>query len=52
MVVGTRQSFPFFRQKNPGFLEVIKACLNLDIGFCITWLVLPSYKKLFCKNQF
>ena len=45
MVVGARQSFQFFRQK-PGFLEIIKVCLNLGIGFCITWLVLPNYKKI------
>ena len=26
--------------------------LTLGIGFCITWLVQPNYKKLVCKNQF
>ena len=45
MVVGARQSFQFFRQK-PGFLEIIEVYLNLGIGFCITWLVLPTYKKI------
>ena len=48
MVVGARQSFS---DKKPGFLEMIKVCLNLGIGFCITWLVLPTYKKLVRKNQ-
>ena len=24
----------------------------LGIGFCITWLVQPNYKKLVCKNKF
>ena len=28
------------------FLEIIEVCLNLGIGFCITWLVLPNYKKI------
>ena len=30
--------------KKPGFLEIIDVCLNLGIGFCITWLVLPAKK--------
>ena len=38
-------NFQFFRQK-PGFLEIIEDCLNLGIGFCITWLVLLTYKKI------
>ena len=25
-----------FKDKKPGFLEIIEVCLNLDIGFCIT----------------
>ena len=45
MVVGAPQSFQFFRQK-PGFLEIIELCFNLGIGFCMTWLVLPNYKKI------
>ena len=45
MVVGARQSFQFFRQK-PGFLEIVEDYLNLGIRFCITWLVLPNYKKI------
>ena len=44
MVVGARQSFNF-SVKKPGFLEIVEVCLNLGIGFCITWLVLPNYKK-------
>ena len=44
MVVGARQSFQFFKQKI-GFLEIKEVCPNLGIGFCITWLVLPNYKK-------
>ena len=28
------------------FLEVIEVCLNWGIGFCITWLVLPTNKKI------
>ena len=46
MVVGAGQSFQFFRQKKPGFLEIIEVCLNLGIGFCITWLLLTNYKKI------
>ena len=45
MAVGASQSYQFFRQK-PGFLEIIEVCLNLGIGFCITWLALPTYKKI------
>ena len=45
MVVRAHQSFQFFIQKS-GFLEIIEACLNLGIGFCI------SMKRLVCKNQF
>ena len=45
MVVGARQPFQFFRQK-PGFLEIMEVCLNLGIWFCITWFVLPNYKKI------
>ena len=44
MVVGAHQSFQFFKQR-PGFLEIIEVCLDLGIGFCMTWLVLPNYKK-------
>ena len=51
MVVGARQSFQFFRLKT-WFLEIIDLCFNLYIGFCITWLVLPNFKKLAPKNQF
>ena len=45
MVVGARQSFNF-SDKNPGFLVIIEVYLNLDIAFCITWLVLPNYKNI------
>ena len=45
MVVGA-QSFQFFQTKKPGFLEIIDLCLNLGIGFCITWLVLPNFKEI------
>ena len=45
MVVGARQIFFSFSDKKPGFLEIIEVCLNVGIGFCITWLVLPNYKK-------
>ena len=51
MVVRARQSFNFL-DKIPGFLEMIEVCLNLVIGFCITWLALPNYKKISPKNQF
>ena len=34
-----------FSDKKPGFLEIIEVCLNLGIGFCITWLALLNYKK-------
>ena len=34
-----------FSDKKPGFLEIIEVCLNLGVGFYITWLVLPNYKK-------
>ena len=46
MVAGARQSFQFFRQKNPGFLEIIDLSLNLGIGFCITRLVLQNNKEI------
>ena len=39
-----------FSDKKPGFLEIIEVFLNLGIGFCITWLVLPT-KKLIRKSQ-
>ena len=29
-----------FSDKKPGFLKIIEVCLNLGIGFYITWLVL------------
>ena len=51
MVVGVCQSFQFFRQK-PGFLAKIEVRLNLGIGSCITWLVLPYHEKLVRKKQF
>ena len=34
-----------FSDKEPGFLEMIDLWHNLGIRFCITWLVLPNYKK-------
>ena len=34
-----------FSDKLPGFSEIIELCLNLGIEFCLTWLVLPNYKK-------
>ena len=46
MVVGVRQTFIFFRQKRPGFLELIDLCFNLDIWVCIKWLVLTHYKEI------
>ena len=46
MVVGARRSFQIFRQKKPGFLEIIEVCLDLGIGFCITSLVLPNHKEI------
>ena len=46
MVVGALQSFQFFRQKKPGFLEIMVFYLNLGMGFCRTWLVLPNYKEI------
>ena len=45
MVVGARQSLNF-SDKKPGFLEIGEVCLNLGSEFCITWLVLPNYKKI------
>ena len=46
MVVGARQSFQFFRQITWFLGNNIELCLNLGIGFCITSLVLPNYKKI------
>ena len=46
MVVGVRHSFQFFRQKKPGFLQIIELWLNLGIRFCITRLVLPNYEEI------
>ena len=43
MDVGARQNFPY---KKPGFSEIIGVYLNLGIGFCIIWLVLPNYQKI------
>ena len=40
-----------FSAKKPGFLEIIKVCLNAGIRFFITWL-LPNYKKIVRINQF
>ena len=34
-----------FSDKKPGFLEILKACLNLGTRFSITWLVLLNYQK-------
>ena len=34
----------------PGFSEIIELCLNLGLRFCITWLVLPNYKKITPKK--
>ena len=42
MIVGAHQKFQFFIQIT-WFLE--NNCLNLGIGFGITWLVLSNYKK-------
>ena len=44
MVVGVRQNFQFFRQKN-WFLGNNRG-LPFGIGFCITLLVLPNYKNI------
>ena len=46
MVLGASSKFSFFKKKDPGFSKIIEVCLNLGIGFCLTWLVLPNYKKL------
>ena len=47
MVVGTRQSFKFFKKKkNKAFLGIKEDGLNLGIGFWITWLVLLNYEKV------
>ena len=35
-----------FSDKKPGFLEMKNICLNLGIGFCINWLVVPNYKEI------
>ena len=40
-----------FSDKKPVFLEIIKVCFNLGIGFCITWLELRNY-KLSVKTNF
>ena len=45
MVVRAPQIFNFSDTK-PGFLEITEFYLNLGIGFCITWLVLPTYEKI------
>ena len=34
-----------FQTKSLFLLEIIEVCLNLGIGFWITWLVIPTYKK-------
>ena len=44
MVVGARQRYNF-SDKKPGFFEIIDLCLNVGIGFCTTWLVLPNREK-------
>ena len=41
MVDIARQIFQLFRQKSP----VSQVNLNLGMGFCISGLVLPNYKK-------
>ena len=51
MAVEVLQVFNFSDKKS-GLLEIIEVCLNLGIGFCITWLVLPKHKKLVRKKQF
>ena len=35
-----------FQTNKYGFLEIINFCLNLGIGFFITWLVSPNYKEI------
>ena len=35
-----------FSDEKPGFLEIIEICLSLGVRFCITWLVLPNYKRI------
>ena len=45
-VVGARQSFQVLRRTNLVSWKKIDLCLNLGIGFCITWLVLPNYKEI------
>ena len=35
-----------FLDKIPGFSKTLKLCLNFCIGFWITYLVLPNYKKI------
>ena len=37
--------FSIFQTNSLVFSEIVKLCLNLGIEFCITWLVLPNYKK-------
>ena len=49
MVVGACQRYNF-SDKKPGFLEIIDLCLNVGIGFCTTWLVLPNREKNKSKN--
>ena len=44
MVVGARPIFQFFRQKT-WLLESNICVPYLGIRFCITWLILPNYKK-------
>ena len=51
MVVGAHQSFQFFSQKT-GFVGITEVYLNLGTGFCITWLVLPNYKKTSPQTNF
>ena len=38
--------FSTFQTKKPGLLEIRDLWLNLVIGFCIIWLVLPNYNKI------
>ena len=54
MVVGLVKVFNFSGKK-PGFSEIKEICLNLTIGFCITYSVLSNYKtkkQLVLKIQF
>ena len=45
-LINVKSQFSIFQTKKPGFLEIIDLFLNLGIGFCTTWLVLPNYKEI------